>query len=498
MPPSEQNPPATPSVRRALSGSAASAFATGISLAQGVLFPLVALRFWTAEQFGAWATVIAYLSFFSVVDYSHQTYVGNRFTILLNRRQRDQADRAMAAGARCALHLSLAKAGLLAVLFFWAEPGSILRLAFPLLAAHTLSSGLLGMVVQVYRPLGQYARTVYLQTAATLLSILAALVAIVAAEAGPSGAIATLALSRVVLEAGLIAYTFRRFRLSLRLPDPDGEGLRNLRLSFGHLATAALDYGVLHGSIIALERLAGAAQAGMFTTVRTLSNMVVQNLALMLWPVAHDFVRMRERSDGIGLQAMFGFAWMVTLLFTGAAALAIILVGDPVFQWWTKDRFGSGVPLLGLLTGAAFCRALSLPAFAYFQQFNRTGVLMALSGCRLAVFVCTVAALGPTPLGFALAALSAEAIASAAGAWKLTADPALRGLGLTPSFSLPWHLATFALALGMALSAASPGGAALGVAATTAGAGLWGWHRLGPAVRLRLAANLRQLRRKPG
>ena len=68
------------SVVRAFVGFVTTASTSLLSILQGVLLPLVVLRYWDASDYGKWVSIFAILEMFRFADLSHQNYVGNTYS----------------------------------------------------------------------------------------------------------------------------------------------------------------------------------------------------------------------------------------------------------------------------------------------------------------------------------------------------------------------------------------------------------------------------------
>ena len=399
-------------MRRAVTGAFATLFGTVSSLMLGVVFPFVALRGWSGEMYGQWVTALASVSIFVCIDYAHQLYVGNRYTNLFNEETSEDARRELLEGGLAfSLVIGLGKIFLFCILLVVDAGNPVLGIAFPLFLANALFSGPLGIVVQLYRPHGEYARGVFLSTLTLMGGTLGAAAAIVMFDLGVGPAVLVFAGLKALFETSLFVYTIKRYCLGSLLTGPGRIlfGWHNYKKSFGHLLNAGLEAAVLQGSIVVLERGVGGAGAAYYATCRTLANLLLQNIGIVLFPVTHDYTRFLADRDYLRFRTLWWVTGFILALGTTLMVGTVVGFAKPVFEFWTHGKFGSPDLVLTLLVCSAVLRIGFIPIYVIFQQLNHARILGVGSFIRLLVFVMAVIFCGPSPLVFAASAATAEA-----------------------------------------------------------------------------------------
>lgn len=480
-------------VRRAFRGSLASVLNTVLALAMGMVVPYVALRAWSPEEFSTWASSFALVGLLGTIDVAHQIFVGNAYTVAHFRGISDAAV-LLRNGVRWAIVIGMLKAAIISIIVVAIPTLSSWRTAYPLILAHCLTSGVVGMAVQAYRPHGEYATSLVLMIGWQILATGLALGGIVVAHLNPFGALTVFAIGKFSMELAIIIYTIRHFALFRRW-GANGwivAGARNVAGSGYYLVTNGFDALVLQGSIVLMERTAGGVQTALYVTARTLANAVLQNVNLLLTPISHELVRMSEAHDKIGFRAVCGGAVLALTAAIGAGVVVLAGVGTPLFIWWTKARFGAPGVVLVWLAAAAFVRTAVSPVFVFFQNFNRTAIITASSVVRCVLFFGIVS-IGPhSAAGFAIAAGIGEFFAAGVLVVKWYRDSDAKLAGGTLKLILPVIVAASA-GFVILLWAPSPGtGIVLAVLATMLELG-FGWRLLGVDVQNRVLANVRRL-----
>jgi O-antigen/teichoic acid export membrane protein len=423
---------------RAVRGGVVSGFSLLLGLLMGVLIPFIALRFWSGEQLGLWMAAIGWMSLWSLIDYSHQTYVGNAYTVDFLRGA-PLPTGAITTALWMAAALGVGKILFLILVIAQFPDVESLVLAVPLIFVQGISSGLMGILMQMFRPHGLYATGVLFSLGSQVLSTAAALLVILIMQASPAEALFAFAAVKLVTESIVVLHAIKRFRVSVHLPGKTEwrTGLNNLLGSGAYVVNTAMESGVTQGSVVLLERLAGGFHAGYFATVRTLANVVLQNVNFFVLPIAHDFVRLAEARDRVGFRAVVGGASILLAGAISAFAALIVLIGEPVFQMWTKGQFGSLWEIVPWLAGAAFLRTAIVPAYVFFQQLNMTGVLNSCSALRVAGFLVVIITSGPSANAFALAAFVGECCSSGYLMIRWHCDSVSKAVGGSWSTLLP-------------------------------------------------------------
>ncbi len=358
---------------------------------------------------------------FTCLDYAHQLYVGNKYTNDLHEGVQSHVNYST---IRSALGISgligIGKFLVLLILGAVVAPEHVLIQALPIIWVNAFISGPLGMLMQLYRPHGEYARGATLSILINIFCTIGTMVAVPLLDLSVVSAVQLFAIIKGIGECTLFTLTAKRFGLfgEFTRAVQWGRGVKNLRGSTGHLVNAGMEFGVNQGSIVLLERSAGGTETGLYATCRTIANIVLQNVGLVLFPIIHDFTRLMAQKDGVGFRALIWAAGACLGALTVVAASFLIAFGEPIFLYWTRGKFGPPGMVLAALACSCFLRVAFMPVYVIFQQLNHATELSFGSLTRLLLFGSTIALMGPSAPSLAAAAAIGEAGALAYFFWR--------------------------------------------------------------------------------
>ncbi|MEM7306326.1 MAG: hypothetical protein AAF682_06635 [Planctomycetota bacterium] len=331
------------------SGALASVVSNVVGAGGQVVLVPAFLAAWGEQRYGEWLTLAAAVAYASFADLGLATYVTNRLNALRAREEMAEYARVLHSALALSLVLSgcmmaVLAAGLwgapLAAWFrFEDTPGSTAALASIVLAAQAVVSIPRGLVLGLYRTIGEYARGTHLANlqrvayvGATLgtLALGAGLVEVAAAQLATAVAAPALAL----------------FDLARRHPDlPLGLGRRDralarslVRPSVHFLAIQVSLIGVLQGSTLLVSSLFGAGAVAVFVSLRTLANFVRQAggaLSNAAWP---ELTRLSAAGAGGTLREVHRLKVKLLWALTLGAAAFLRLTGEELFAAWTGGR----------------------------------------------------------------------------------------------------------------------------------------------------------------
>lgn len=480
------------SVVRAFVGFVTTASTSLLSILQGVLLPLVVLRYWDASDYGKWVSIFAILEMFRFADLSHQNYVGNTYSrqVLGERDAPFDTIRNAISAVFAIAPIKLLCGVLLIVLTGFNVENTIV---FLFLIKQCFLTSIFGMLTQVYRPHGLYARGLFVVHAKTIIPVIMVCLFVWVFDGGfVSGFTVYLVFEIICTLAGLF-YTKKLFGLDSILGGEIKFGMVNFKKSIGLSVVDLFARGTSSGPVVLLERFAGGLSAGLFVTVRTLSNLVMQNAQYLLWPIAHDFLRMKESEDSVGMRSIFVGTWLLCGLSSTLIIVILSLYGDTLFQLWTDSQFGTAQPLLTLLLLSAVFKLSGIGAWTFFHQMNLSSVLITHSVLKFALLLVAVLLLGIEPLSIALALLLSEGLGALYISLRLIRAAALRGFGINAIFIAPWVIWPYAVGY---LSIAFSSNILLYISLVTIFSSaflIWGFIATGSSVRLRLWLNIVRL-----
>ena len=480
------------SVVRAFVGLVTTASTSLLSILQGVLLPLVVLRHWDASDYGKWVSIFAILEMFRFADLSHQNYVGNAYSRqVLGERDASFDTIRNAISAVFAIAPIKLLCGVLLIVFTGLNIENIIVVVF--LIKQSFLTSIFGMLTQIYRPHGLYARGLFVVHAKTIIPVIMICLFVWVFDVGFVAGFAVYLVSEIICTLFGLFYTKKLFELDSILGGEMRAGLVNFKKSMGLSVVSLFARGASSGPVVLLERFAGGLSAGLFVTVRTLSNLVMQNAQYLLWPIAHDFLRMKESEDSVGMRSIFVGTWLLCGLSSTLIIVILSLYGDTLFQLWTDSQFGTAQPLLTLLLLTAVFKLSGIGAWTFFHQMNLSSVLIAHSALKFALLFAAVLFLGIDPLSMALALLLSEGLGALYICLQLIRATSLLGFGVNATFIAPWLIWPYVIGyLSITFSNNIPLYIILVIIFSSVFL-IWGFIVTGQSVRLRLWVNIVRL-----
>lgn len=315
-----------------------------------LLIPLF-LSAWGTQAYGEWLILTAVAGWFSLADFGGQVYFVNRMTESWAKRQMEEFQKVFAAGmflfgVSSAVLMALAVAALmLPEVPSWLgvenTPFSVARWVLLIVSFRVLASLPLGLLLGVYRATGAQATSVMYGNLMLLIQLIAG-----AAVLWWGGGMVLMACTEVIglaLVSVLVAFDLRRrlpaeiSLLSARLPD-----MRIVRQawmpSLHFLGIQFAMAAMIQGSVIVVAKAMGPYEVAVFSTMRTVSNVVSRFLGMMSHSAWPEFTRLASESDGerlLGLFRSIFFASVVAGLFY---LLLLQYFGSDVFNLWLNKQ----------------------------------------------------------------------------------------------------------------------------------------------------------------
>lgn len=316
---------------------------TGVRL---LLVPLF-LSAWGSRVYGEWLILTAIAGWFSLADLGGQLYFINRMTETWAQRRLDEFQQVFSTGlfffcgASAVLMALAALALMLPGVSGWmgiatTDPG-IVRWVLSIMCLRVLASLPLGLLLGVYRATGAQATSVMYGNLMLLIQLIAG-----AAVLLTRGGMVLMALTEVVglLLVSLLAGFDLRRRMPaqiclFRMRRPRMDILRHAWAPSLHffgiqLAMAAM----IQGSVIVVAKTMGPFEVAVFSTMRTIANVVSRFLGMMSHSAWPEFTRLHSENDNVRLQGLFRSIFFASTL-AGLLYLGLVQhFGAQVFELW--------------------------------------------------------------------------------------------------------------------------------------------------------------------
>lgn len=274
-------------------------------------------------------------------------------------------------------------------------------------------------------------------------------------------------------------------------------GIDDLGRSMLLTASNLIQQGSINGTVMLVSALSTPAVVPVFTTVRTLANLWTNVSNVLTVPLLPEIVRYHATGEAQKLVTTNGAYWVLVGSAINLGVLITYPVIDPLYGYWTANALALDKSLLCLLLASIVLTNVGGLITLYLNGINRLGVVLAASMVRgiLSLIVGGSLFYEFGLAGFGMGILGGEVFALLVlGHYffrrelpRQSARPRLRSLAPITVSSALVLLFLISEGFGTALAPYFYPVSLIGVAA----AAMWGWRRLEPGVRTRLARMIR-------
>jgi O-antigen/teichoic acid export membrane protein len=315
-----------------------------------LLVPLF-LAAWGTQTYGEWLILTAVAGLFSLADMGAQMYFVNRMTEAWVQRKLNEFKDIFSTGIFFFGITSFTLMALATVVLM--HPGipnwlgiestdsNIVYWVLIIMCLRVLASLPLGLLLGVYRATGAQATSVMY---GNLMLIIQLIVSVVVLSTG--GSMILMALSEVIgmflvsfwVIFGLRSHIPAEVRL-FRLHRPQMGILQQAWSPSLHFLAIQLAMAVMiQGSIIVVAKAMGPFEVVIFSTMRTIANVVSRFLAMISHSAWPEFTRLYIDNDSKRLQILFQSILFVSTL-TGLLYLGVVqFFGSKIFDLWVGGR----------------------------------------------------------------------------------------------------------------------------------------------------------------
>lgn len=404
-------------ISRLLHGTGAGAVAYGLGIGSNLLLLPLYLHSWSVAMYGEWMALYSVVNYLGTLDFgvtaaaitaARMAHASNDWEVF----KRVQ-------GTAWAVALAIAGLGgvgvsILSLSYFQVDRWLGLtqmshhdtRLVFCCLAFALLASIPGRQLIAVYTATGHFAKYQWIYNAYSLLSSITIAVALVAGASPVSLAVVIAATSLSTILFSLWLLHRRGAQLYPRLRDFNWHTARKLASPTGQYGLWMLaNMLTIQGPVIVLSRMLGGPAVALFTTTRTVANVVRGTLGLLRAPLAPELSAAAVLPDKDALRRLYRCT--VGLDVTIAISLTAVLwsAGTWLIRFWSHGRIHPDPQLLHLLLLASvldgFLQILAIAGFAT-NQIKAMSIGQLISATlSLVLAVVLVGRFGPSaiPLG---------------------------------------------------------------------------------------------------
>jgi O-antigen/teichoic acid export membrane protein len=349
--------------RRVAQGVGAHVLSQVLGTASRVLLVPLFLRAWGADVYGEWLLLSSFAAYLTLTDLGGQLYIVNRLTQAYSKGDIPTVRTVLHTG----LALLLLGPALVFVLFmgamFVVPPESILQITHTGHGTVLLVLGILifqvcislphGLVIGVYRAVGMLPRSVMLTNVGLALQL-----GLTAFALWFGAGMAVVAALQVV---GILAIAYYPLKdLARKFPEFELPSLRHADLAVGRsfirpssqfFAIQAARALTLHGTVLLVGSLLGQREVVVFSSLRTMGNVMQGVLALLASAAWPEMTRLDSVGERGRLRTLFGVLLRTTMTAALVATAVFHLYGAPIFGLWLGGHVEYSQTQMDLILG---------------------------------------------------------------------------------------------------------------------------------------------------
>ena len=394
----------------------------GFTLYSLLLIPLL-IRYWDTATYGSWIAIYALYNLIQVIEFGHNTYVGNAFNSLVNT---DKLAAKRILGSAFKVNVL---AGVLQMLVIWViysigafgffiktdlpdkDIATILTLLF---LYRILIGAYRGLLIKILNPFGYIYKSYQFSLVERLIEF------IVLTSAAFSGiSLIDLAwiwfIVKSLYSIGIMIYIKKLLpeyfpwwsygNLSL--------GLKNFVKSSAYMVSTFLNRFVSDGVLLIISPLLGTEFLPVFVATRSIVNFSVKVGDVILSPLGPELINHYANKFYDKLMRIFSYYWSFTgtLLVLGFA-LSIFFI-EPIFEIWTGGKLKFRPILFFGLVVAALLRNYGAILYTFLMGINKARVVVITTLLRALILVLGIFLLYPYGVkGLVISFIATEFITS--------------------------------------------------------------------------------------
>ena len=348
-------------VGRLLHGTGAGAAAYGLGIASNLILLPLYLRFWSVAVYGEWMALYSVVNYLANLDFGVTMAGANAATMAYARGDWIAFKRIQATAWAASLGiagLGVALIVLPSMLFFhverWLKLTALIpreaRIVFCCLAISLLANIPGRQLIYVYVTIGEFAKFQWFYNAFFFASF-AATAGVLIAGAGPvlvAAVIAGVALFTIVFAAWLLRRRDPRLVPSMRAAD--WQTARALAAPTGQAGLSILaSVLTLQAPVVLLSRVLGGPAVALFTTTRTVANVIRGTVGLLRAPLRPELAAVSATHSRDALGRLFRVAMSIDAI-VGLSLYAVLWSGGCwLIRFWSRGRISADPTFLHLM-----------------------------------------------------------------------------------------------------------------------------------------------------
>jgi len=344
-------------VGRMLHGTGAGAVATVLGIASNLLLLPLYLHHWTVAVYGEWMALYSVVSYLGTLDFGLTTAGVNAATIAYARKDWQVFKRIQ--GTTWAASIVLAALGglIVAALFFFFNVNRLLglkaisqhdtRLVFGGLSVALLASIPGRQLSSLYVALGEFAKYQWLYNIGVVVVCIATASALTFGAGPVSLAAVNAGTSLFVIAATYGLIWWRSHLLIPRLRDAEWATARSLAAPTGQFGLQVVASALLvQGPIVILSRALGGPAVAIFTTTRTVANVVKGVLTVFRAPLRPEYVAAFAQPTKDKLRGLFRTVMAIDSVIAITLMAGLWSGGVWLIRFWSHGHIAPDAALL--------------------------------------------------------------------------------------------------------------------------------------------------------
>lgn len=321
--------------------------------------PPLYLNAWGIHRYGNWLILYSVAAYLSLSNLGGQTYLVNRLTQLFSQKKLREYRQVFNSGLLLFIVLAVVGLFLFAITIAFLPMAHLLhtphidpfavKAVLLILAVQVLLAVPQGLLTGIYQSVGKLPFAVMLFNGMTFLQLLLCLSALLL-KASPSTVALMHIIPLVLLTAFAIWHIPSQFRFPIfSLKSVKLELLKSfVKPSFNFLAIDLSTAFAVQGIIIMLGGLLGSMQIVMFTTMRTLINMMKQVLGVISFSSWREMTHYDAMDNREKLRLLFRSVLRTSLIAAILLATLLYFFAAPLYTLWLHHRVPFSQPLMDL------------------------------------------------------------------------------------------------------------------------------------------------------
>ena len=346
---------------RLLHGAGAGTVSYGLSIASNLILLPLYLRFWSVAVYGEWMALYSVVNYLGSLDFGVTTAGVNAATMAYARGDWQEFKRIQ--GTAWAASLAIAELGVALVivpfLFYFrierwlnlrAMPAGEARIVFCCLAVSLLANIPGRQLISIYIAIGEFAKYQWLYNAFAFASFTSTGLALSLGASPMLVATVAMCIGLFTIVTAMLLLRLRDPRLVPSVRTADWQTVRGLAAPTGQFGLSLLaTVFALQGPVVLLSRALGGPAVALFTTTRTVANVIAGTLILLRGPLRPEIAAAAATRSTDALARLYRFAVSIDAIVALSLYAVLWWCGCWLIRFWSHGRISADPTLLHLM-----------------------------------------------------------------------------------------------------------------------------------------------------